>query len=214
MIHDISHLPFDGEYIKDEHDKYVAHIVVNEKAWKSFTDKYSDVKVIISPFSNKDDKWVFAENNEHDFRPIYCQQVSAFIRICIVWNGTEKEFLLHLPIIIPVERHGKIMAEILDNEEKIMRYLMFCLDSRLDTEMQKIGYEQKFRRQSVESSKIQPYSLPIYERLLLAASRDKTALAHIKENVERLKNVKGRAGKPLLSKAFLDMWNKFSVYAK
>lgn len=214
VIHDISHLPFHGEYMKDEQGKYITHIVVNEKAWESFTDKYSDVKVIISPFSNKDDKWVFADNNEHDFRPIYCQQVSTFIRVCVAWNGTEKEFLLQLPICIPDERHGKIMAEILDNEEKIMRYLMFCLDSNLDTEMQKIGREHIFRRQSVESSKIQPYSLPIYERLLLAASRDKTALAHIKENVERLRNVNGRDGKPLLSKAFIDMWNKFSIYAK
>ena len=106
------------------------------------------------------------------------------------------------------------MSEILDNEEKIMRYLMFCLDSKLDIEMQKIGSELKFSRQSTEESSTQPYSLPIYERLMLAASRDRAALSNIKENVERLKNVKGKDGKRLLSKEFLEMWNKFSVYAK
>ena len=105
------------------------------------------------------------------------------------------------------------MAEILDNEEKIMRYLMFCLDARLDIEMQKIGSNQKLRRQS-DNSSIQPYSLPIYERLMLAASRNKAALINIKENVEKLRNVKGKDGEFLLSKEFLDMWNKFSVYAK
>ena len=214
IIYDISHLPYEGNYIVDSQDRYVTHVIVNKKVWETFCAKNTDVKVVFSPFSNKDDKWLLTDSNEHSFKPLYCQQLSTFIRVSVVWDGIEKEFLLKLPITIPEERHGKIMAEILDNEEKIMRYLMFCLDARLDIEMQKIGSNLRLRRQSIENSSIQPYSLPIYERLMLAASRDKAALVNIKENVEKLRNVKGKDGKRLLSKEFLDMWNKFSGYAK
>ena len=214
IIYDVSHLPYEGNYIVDSQERYVTHVIVNKKAWETFCAKNTNVKVVFSPFSNKDDKWILADGNEHSFKPLYCQQLSTFIRVSVTWDGIEKEFLLHLPITIPEERHGKIMSEILDNEEKIMRYLMFCLDARLDIEMQKIGSNLRLRRQSIDNSSIQPYSLPIYERLMLAASRDKAALVNIKENVEKLRNVKGKDGKRLLSKEFLDMWNKFSVYAK
>ena len=214
IIYDVSHLPYDGNYIQDSQEKYITHVIINRKAWETFNTKYSNVRVDFSPFSNKDDKWILTDDNEHFFKPLYCQQLSTFIKVSVTWNGIEKEFLLLLPVAIPEERHGKIMAEILDNEDKIMRYLMFCLDTRLDLEMQKIGSDQKLNRQSIDNNSIQPYSLPIYERLMLAASRDKAALVNIKENVERLKNVKGKDGKRLLSKEFLDMWNKFSFYAK
>lgn len=214
IMFDVSHLSYDGNYIQDSQGKYVTHVVVNRKAWETFNAKYTYVKVVFSPFSNKEDKWILTDGNEHSFKPLCCQKLSTFLRVSVTWSDIEKEFLLHLPITVPEERHGRIMAEILDNEEKIMRYLMFCLDARLDSEMQKIGSGQRFGRQSIDNSGIQPYSLPIYERLMLAASRDKTALVIIKENVERLKNVNGKDGKRLLSKEFLDMWNKFSVYAK
>ena len=214
VIYDISHLPWKGEYIIDTQDKYVTHIVVDKSKWDTFIAIHQDAKIILSPFYNKNEKWFLKDSNEYSFSPSYCQQLSTFIRVCVSKNDTDKEFLMHLPLLIPEERHGKIMSEILDNEEKIMSYLMFCLDSKLDIEMQKIGSELKFSRQSTEESSTQPYSLPIYERLMLAASRDRAALSNIKENVERLKNVKGKDGKRLLSKEFLEMWNKFSVYAK
>lgn len=213
VVFDISHLSIDGGFVKNDQDMYVVHVIVDKRAWDTFRAKYPDVKVVFSPFSSNDDKWIL-DTNEYFFRPVYCQQLSTFVRVNITMNGTEKEFLLHLPFSVPEERNGKIMAEILDSEEKIMRYLMFCLDTRLDMELQKIGSEMKFSRQSVDSNGIQPYSLPIYERLMLAASRDKAALIHIKENVEKLKKINGRDGKRLLSKEFLEMWNKFSIYAK
>lgn len=213
VVFDISHLSIDGGFVKNDQDMYVVHVIVDKRAWDTFRAKYPDVKVVFSPFSSDDDKWIL-DSNEYFFRPVYCQQLSTFVRVNITMNGTEKEFLLHLPFSVPEERNGKIMAEILDSEEKIMRYLMFCLDTRLDMELQKIGSEMKFSGQSVDSNGIQPYSLPIYERLMLAASRDKAALIHIKENVEKLKKINGRDGKRLLSKEFLEMWNKFSIYAK
>jgi hypothetical protein len=90
---------------------------------------------------------------------------------------------------------------------------MFCLDPLMDQGQQEIGSELPKYHSGV-SDGYQDYTYPLYERLLLAASRDHKALAEIGRNVERLKNVKGKDGKPLLSDAFLKMWNLFSVYAK
>ena len=114
---------------------------------------------------------------------------------------------------MPSERHGKIMAEILDNEEKLMRYMIFCLDPLISIDQQKIGSELQ-KSHTGKGDIYQEYSLPLYERLLLAASRDHQALAEIDKNVKRLKDAKGKDGKPLLSKAFMKMWNLFAAYTK
>ena len=105
------------------------------------------------------------------------------------------------------------MAEILDNEEKIMRYFMFCLDPLTDKEQQKIGRDITKHNNSI-SKEYQDCSLPIYEKLLLAASRNKPALAEIDKSIKQLKNTKGKDGKPLLSESFKDMWKLFATYIK
>ena len=107
------------------------------------------------------------------------------------------------------------MSEILDNEEKIMRYLMFCIDNHIDKEQQMIGkISLSNSATSYTRGEWSQYSLPIYEKLLLAASRKPEGLRDIKRFVERLKNEKNSTGKPLLSKDFLRMWNIFKEYAQ
>ena len=120
-----------------------------------------------------------------------------------------------MPVQIPAERHGKIMSEILDSEEKLMRYLMFCLDDQIDKVQQNIGKQLKtVHSHDNDNSAWKDYSIPIYEKLLLATSRNRSALKNIRDNVEKLREAKDKNGQPLLSKVFMDMWNLFAPYAK
>ncbi len=210
----ISHLTLVGAFDVVSADKYATRVAVNRYEWETFCQTYPNVGVVISLFCNPGEQWLLSDSHEHTFASISCQHVSPFVRVVVTMNGKDKPFLLKLPFEVPMERHGRMMAEILDSQEKLMRYLLFCLDDRLETEMQKIGSELNTRKPSGGSGNMDALTLPIYERLLLAASRDQAALGHIKKNVERLKGVKGRNGEPLLSKEFMEMWEKFSVYAK
>ena len=96
-----------------------------------------------------------------------------------------------------------------------MRYLMFCLDAQTDMEQQNIGKQlKKIHHSEFDNTAWKRYSLPIYEKLLLATSRNKSALKNIRDNVEKLRKAKDKNGKPLLNKDFINMWNLFAPYAK
>ena len=107
------------------------------------------------------------------------------------------------------------MSEILDSEDKLMRYLMFCLDDQTDKEQQNIGKQLKTMHSCDNDNSVwKDCSLPIYEKLLLATSRNRSALKNIRDNVEKLREAKDKNGNKLLSEVFINMWNLFAPYAK
>lgn len=215
LIYDLSHLNFNGTIVKEENGKYSMDIHTDDIAWCDFWQKYPDVNISLRLFSSDMDIWRLKKENRHKFSGQMCQQLSSFLRVKISFGSDEeKNFLIQLPVQIPSERHGKIMSEILDSEEKLMRYLMFCLDDQ-DKEQLNIGKQSRsVHSGDNDNSALSDCSLPIYEKLLLTTSRNRSALKNIRDNVERLRKVKDKNGKPLLSEAFIRMWNLFTPYAK
>lgn len=216
LIFDLSHLNFNGTIEKEENGKYSMEIHTGDTAWFEFWQKYPDVDISIRLFSSDMNIWCLKKENRHKFSGQFCQQLSAFLRVRISLGSTEeKNFLIHVSVQIPAERHGKIMSEILDSEEKLMRYLMFCLDDQTDKEQQNIGKQLKTVHScDNDNSAWKDYSIPIYEKLLLATSRNRSALKNIRDNIEKLRKAKDKNGKLLLNKAFINMWNLFAPYAK
>lgn len=213
IVFDLSQLTFKSQIIKDTNGRYAMEVAVESREWKAFIGKYQGIKITMQLFASDLDRWIITKECCHKFKPLLCQQLSPFVSITIKSGEEEKKFLLKLPLEMPDERLGHIMAEILDNEEKIMRYFMFCLDPLTDKEQQKIG-SGITRYNSHISKEYQDYSLPIYEKLLLSASRNRAALAEIDKSIKQLKNTNGKDGKPLLSESFKDMWKLFAAYIK
>lgn len=215
LIHDLSHLNFNGTIVK-ENGKYSMDIHADDVSWCDFWQKYPDVDISLRLFSSDMDIWHLKKENKHKFSGQMCQQLSSLLRVKISFRSDEeKNFLIQLPVQIPAERHGKIMSEILDSEEKLMRYLMFCLDDKMDKEQLNIGKQLRtVPFGDNDNSAWRDCSLPIYEKLLLATSRNRSALKNIRDNVEKLRKAKDINGKPLLSEAFIGMWNLFAPYAK
>ncbi len=216
ILYELSHLQFSGTMQKCPDGKYTTIVQTDSVAWTDFWQKYPDVKISLKLFASDNDRWNLKDECKHGFPSLLCQQLSSFLRVNVHFpNSEEKDFLIQIPICIPDERHGRIMSEILNSPEKLMRYLMFCLDANMDKEQQKIGKD--LPKQSSNGNgdvSWKQYSLPIYEKLLFAASRNKSALRNVRDNVERLRKAKDKDGNPLLSKEFLNMWNLFAIYAK
>ena len=213
IVFDMSQLAFKSQIVKDTNGKYVVEVDVEPNDWKAFIRKYQGVRITMQMFASDLDRWIITKECCHKFKPLLCQQLSPFVFITIKSGEEEKKFMLKLPLEMPEERIGHIMAEILDNEEKIMRYFMFCLDPLTDKEQQKIGRDITKHNNSI-SKEYQDCSLPIYEKLLLATSRNKAALAEIDKSIKQLNNTNGKDGKPLLSESFKKMWNLFAAYIK
>ncbi len=213
IVFDMSQLAFKSQIVKDTNGKYVMEVDVEPNDWKAFIRKYQGVRITMQMFASDLDSWIITKECCHKFKPLLCQQLSPFVFISIKSGEEEKKFMLKLPLEMPEERIGHIMAEILDNEEKIMRFFMFCLDPLTDKEQQKIGRDITKHNNNI-SKEYQDYSLPIYEKLLLATSRNKAALAEIDKSIKQLNNTNGKDGKPLLSESFKKMWNLFAAYIK
>lgn len=218
ILYELSRLHFSGTVKECPDGKYTTTVQTDSVVWNSFWRKYPDIKVTMRLFASTTDteRWNLKDEYKHSFPNQLCQQLSSFMKVNVHFSkDEEKEFLIQIPISIPEERQGKIMSEILDSEEKLMRYLMFCLDAKMDKEQQKIGKElPKHVLNGNEDATWRQYSIPIYERLLLAASRNTATLRDVRDNVERLRKAKDKEGNPLLSKEFLNMWNLFAIYAK
>ena len=216
LLYEFSQLDFKGSIEKSDDGKYITKINSDAAKWSSFWKEFSDVKITLKLFSSDINEWDFKTGFQHQFTGQLCQQLSSFLRVSIVLDkDNEKNFLLQVPIEIPEERHGRIMSAILDSEEKWLRYLMFCLDSQMAREEQNIGKDLTNPHVGGNDDTVwQRCSLPIYEKLLLASSRDRMALKKIQHIVEKLSKAEGQAEKPLLSDEFINMWKLFSKYSK
>ena len=214
----LSHLGFEGSITKNTDGRYITSVKTDTEAWSKFCHDYPNDKVTLQLFAPEmadKDVWLLNDTPRHCFASRKCQLLSPFLRVYIVFaSGDKKIFLLQVHMEMPEERHGKIMADILNSEEKLMRYLMFCLDGNIECEQRKIGTEVSKSHNSGNTTAWNQCAYPIYERLLLAASRDKETLRGIRDNIEKLKEVKDNDGKALLSDEFLRMWNMFAIYAK
>ena len=216
LLYDLSRLNFTGMITKESDNRYATRVKCELLLWKEFKKKYPDTKISIRLFASDMDEWLLNEKDEHCFKSLLCQQLSSFLRVSVCLQEEEKkDFLMQIPVDMPPERHGRIMSEILDSEEKLMRYLLFCLDENISTDDQQIGKGiQSNHIRNSDNGVWGQYALPIYEKLLLASSRNKSALRNIRDNVERLRKAKDKDGNPLLSKEFLKMWDLFAIYAK
>ena len=99
------------------------------------------------------------------------------------------------------------MSQIIGDEERMMGYILHCLDP-----FAMPGKQIKKRNQTKHGGGNQDkglYLLPIYEKLLVAASRNPQLLDDIDRNIELLKDTLDKDGQPLLSEDFNDMWEAF-----
>ena len=168
--------------------------------------------ITMSLFGNDSQKWELNKHDSHTFYNIDCSMLSSFARVEIkTKSGETKTFLLKLPIEMDegllTARHKKIMSQIIGDEERMMGYILHCLDP-----FAMPGKQIKKRNQTKHGGGNQDkglYLLPIYEKLLVAASRNPQLLDDIDRNIELLKDTLDKDGQPLLSEDFNDMWEAF-----
>ena len=196
--------------------KYSTRIACDLASWSKYIKFLENITIKIMPLAI-DDVWNLNKSGVHEFQPMLCQQLSQFFRVIIEYSDDECEkFLLNLDYDIPEQRQEKIMSEILDSEEKLMKYLIFCLDYQLDIHSQKIGKNSPSNKHNENSAtfNVAGCSLPIYEKLLLAISRNPKSIGEIKSVVNKLSAAKDSCGNYILSQEFKDMWNLFSEYSR
>lgn len=179
-------------------------------------DKINSLATVsLTLFSGDTDSWNLQKEESHLFdKQIPCQRLSPFMEVTLAVQGeTIGLFLLIADFEMPLEREGKMLSELLDTEEKVMKYLMFFLDERTDVDLLGIGKEigKKNTNGRNTGTGNREYENPIYEKLLYAASRNPESIERMSESIKKLAKQKGSDGQPILKKEFLDFWKNFEL---
>lgn len=135
-------------------------------------------------------------------------QLSPFLQVLILHNTkVKKSFVEQMEIELPSTRLNKIFNSIIDNEEKFLKYLSFLLSG---DPPEPICIEHLPANGDVKKGK-QFQSIPIFENLLVTASRRPDRLRLIENLIERVK-ADGTDGEPIVSEDFLKLWSVFKDY--
>lgn len=197
-------------------NKYHVSIVCDKKIWLKYHNKYcNDFRITATLPTGTNEIWNLLEKDSIKFHPILCQELSRFLKITVKLKGQssipEKSFLVDTKMDIPQQRHNNVIEQILDTDEKILRYLLFILDNDMSEKDQYIGKDKNYHSGKTSTSAWGQYTLPVYEKLLLAASRDRVALKEFISKAEKLKDCKSDK-KSILNDDFFKMLEMFKKY--
>ena len=134
-----------------------------------------------------------------------------------IWfdNMLEKRFVLDMKIELSDNRFNKIFSSIINNRSRFLSYLSFLLSE--ETPAIQNGKEETNKKGN-KLGNVNGIAFfdgtPVYEKLLLAASRNPSRLKRIGSLIERLKGEQEIDGKEIISKDFENMWEVFSQFIK
>lgn len=214
---ELTNLHIKGSINNLGNNKYqITASVSDTKMLEKIRKTYTGIDIDMNLFNSKEEIWNLNKEESHSFSNyVSCQRITPFLEVSIKYGDETGHYLLMMDIEIPPERDKRMMAEILDTEDKVMKYLMFLLDNNMDAEDMNIGSECNRQEDNGGSNDVFiDYRTPILEKMLLAASRNRKALGRMKDTIDKMKDMKDMHGKALLSKEFMAFWNTFKEFSK
>ena len=146
------------------------------------------------------------------FANINESNLSRFLRFEI-WKGSDRlrAFLMKIEIEgLPETRVSQILRSIIDSRDRFFEYLRFLLAE--DLNKGEIGTKREVERSDGdgEGTDIWDLSTPIFEQLLLAASRSPSRLKAIDEVVQKLREEEGeQSDSNVIPTEFVEFWEAF-----
>jgi HKD family nuclease len=215
LSYELSKLIFKGKLKQREgvkmYDLFVEIDTTNLLSFEYF-------KVLINPVAEEKNKGLLIEPGKIqiiEFKNAYPETaLSPFLKFEIMLdNIIQSTFLLRMDIELPDTRLNKIFTSIINSRDKFFRYLQFLLtgeENDIIKDMKPALVERKDGDLSSESWNI--FGIPIYEKLLIAASRFPEKLKAVNNLIERIKNETGEDEEPIISQEFQQFWNNFIKY--
>jgi hypothetical protein len=175
---------------------------------------WHDLKVTVSPFNSD-----AAEPQELPsgcvttlaFQNINESNLSRFLRFDI-WQRADRlrSFLMKVEIVgLPETRVSRILRSIINSRDRFFEYLRFLLSD--DADKESVGTEPDERGKSNgEAASIWDTSSPIFEQLLLSASRSPQRLKAIDDVIEQLRKEDDEdPSRRVVPQEFLEFWQAF-----
>ncbi|QDT95277.1 phospholipase D family protein [Gimesia aquarii] len=189
---------------------YDLHLVLGpgRRKWEGLTVK-------VSPFNsdgNEPQELLAGRQTRLTFLNINESNLSRFLRFEI-WEGAERlrAFLMKVEIEgLPESRISRILRSIINSRDRFFEYLRFLLEDDLNKES--VGTEPDDDRSDPKGDDVSIWdmSTPIFEQLLLAASRSPRRLKSIDDVIQQLRKEEGEdSTSNVIPHEFLDFWEAF-----
>ena len=194
----------------ENESNYDLHLVLDPGS-----SNWHDLTVKVSPFNSDGiESKELSPNGSTTlcFQNINESNLSRFLRFEI-WQGTvrHREFLMKVEIKgLPESRVSRILRSIINSRDRFFEYLRFLLADDLNKEP--VGTERDDERgnSTGEVVSIWDMSTPIFEQLLLAASRSPRRLKAIDDVIEQLRKEEGKdSASRVVPQEFLTFWEAF-----
>jgi hypothetical protein len=143
-------------------------------------------------------------------------QLSPFIQ-WEIWEGTvrHKQFLIRIDIELPETRFKRIFTSVINSREKFLKYLTFLLLGEEPELIDNTPLEnESATNQSIEQ-KMGNWAfqgVPVFEKLLIAASRYPKKLESIDRLIQYLKSETAETGEQIVTEDFENLWGVFKKY--
>ena len=150
-------------------------------------------------------------NRIKEFKGYTETMLSPFIEVQIWRDGLLcGAFLLTMDIILPESRLNKIFTSIIDSSEKFLKYLTFLLTGE-DAELinSAVGAVDRLGI-GLKSNSLD--SIPVFENMMIAASRSPDKLNAINTLIDRIKKEAIGNDEQIISEEFEEFWGVFRKY--
>lgn len=150
------------------------------------------------------------ENIIKDFGPYSEAELSPYLVFNINKDGIQiSSFLLEMDIELPESRLGRIFSLIIDNRDKFLKYLTFLLTGE---ENSIVADQNSLIKSSASQSNTSFFDgTPLFEKMMMAASRNPEKLKSVDELVKRLKSESPESEK-IIEAEFENFWEVFREF--
>lgn len=173
----------------------------------------------LKPLAERDKKAILIKpgivNVVSSFNGYTEAQLSPFIQ-WEVWRDGQiiKLFLIKIEINLPASRLNKIFSSIINSRVKFLKYLAFILtgsDANIIGDFNKEKKDKNHDSQNSASEWVM-VGVPVFESLLIAASRNPGRLKSVEKLIERLQAESIDNQEKIISNEFLELWKVFQSY--
>ena len=177
-----------------------------------------NITVKVAPINFETNYQPVSQNcrNELLFQNLSEVELSKFIIVSIFYKGQQEvSFLIKMQVKLPETRKSKILKSLITSRENFFKYLNFLLVDNPYLEDSTLDNRDRKRDNSAGDTIRSPFvDLPIFEHLLIAASRNPQKLKSVDRLIQRLKDEDLDSAEKIVPDEFYDFWNVFKQAAK
>lgn len=152
-------------------------------------------------------------NKIADFTGYAETALSPFLEFAICKDSiVHSSFLLPMEIVLPESRLNRIFTSIINSRTKFLKYLTFLLTGEETDIIGNAGQKHETESTSRTENAWGFSGVPVFEKLLIAASRHPDKLKSIDALIQRLKAESIHCEEPIITDEFESLWRVFKAF--